>query len=223
MLASASLIGLTWKRMESGSGFTLVEVLVALALLGLISVILFSSFKFGVRAWEAGNARVDQIDQVEVVQTLVRDELNEASQLSLPSGAPGSEFIFAGSADELRFGGSLPAHLGMGGAYVLVLSSTGAGRDRSLTLRWRVYRPDMLIDDEGWSDPVALLAGIEDIHIEYFGAAEDEERSTWRDFWKDQERLPELIRLRVIFPHADPRWWPELLVAPKVQRMGVAQ
>lgn len=223
MQARASLTWPTWTRVRDSAGFTLVEVLVAMVLLGLISLTLFSSFRFGVRAWEAGTARVEQLGELEVVQNLIRNELTEAVQLPVDSGALVPESTFVGAPGELRFSGPLPVHLGMGGTHVFTLSSTGTGRDRGLTLRWQLYRPDMLIDGEGWSDPVVLIAGISDLELAYFGAEKDDELPTWRDSWKDQETLPELIRLRVKFEHADPRWWPDLVVAPQVAQAGDAQ
>lgn len=223
MRANALFVGSTGRRSHESDGFTLVEVLVALVLLGLISMILFSSFQFGVRAWEAGSARVVQVDQVDVVQTLLRNELSEASQLPVKPGVSAFESTFAGSPGELRFSGPMSVSLGLGGTHVFVLSTAGTGRDRSLVVRWQLYRPDMSLDDDKWSDPVVLMSGVTDLELTYFGATEEDERPTWRDSWKEKDALPELIRLRVFFRHADPRWWPDLIVAPMILETGVVQ
>ncbi len=47
------------KRLLKKSGFTLVEVLIALSLLGLLTVMLFTSFNAVVRAWETGRSTID--------------------------------------------------------------------------------------------------------------------------------------------------------------------
>jgi general secretion pathway protein J len=38
----------------------------------------------------------------------------------------------------------------------------------------------------------------------------------WIDSWIATRRPPGLVRLRVFFPPADPRVWPELIVAPRI-------
>ena len=68
-------------RSRSTAGFTLVELLVAMTLIGLISVALFGGLRFGARAWEAGNERAESFSQLEVVQSLLRRELNLADSL----------------------------------------------------------------------------------------------------------------------------------------------
>ena len=45
-------------------GFTLAEMLVALALFALLATLLFSNVRFGVQAWAIGSARTEQIDQI---------------------------------------------------------------------------------------------------------------------------------------------------------------
>ena len=193
------------------------EVLVALALLGLLSVVLFSSFRLGVRAWETGSASAAQLSEVEVVQNLLRTRLREARQLSV-GPEERAEFTFAGSSEELRFSAPMPAHLGMGGHHVIVLSTDGSGAHRHLVLRWRVYRPDMSFTDDGWSQPLLLLDGITRLSIDYFGRSGDEERTAWRETWDREETLPDLVRVRVAFGAADRRRWPELIVAPMVRQ-----
>lgn len=208
---------------NNSPGFTLVEVLVALVLLGLISVVLFSSFKLGVRAWEVGSVRAGQPSEVEVVQNLLRNQLREARQLPLGPGEPRVDFTFAGSSEELRFSAPMPAHLGMGGYHVAVVSTDGAGMYRNLILRWHTYRPDMSLTDDRWSEPLVLLDGIAGIEIEYFGRGEEEERAVWHETWDHEETLPDLVRLRLSFAATDDRRWPELLVAPRIRHIEEAQ
>ncbi|MDH3594369.1 MAG: prepilin-type N-terminal cleavage/methylation domain-containing protein, partial [Rhodospirillales bacterium] len=72
-------------RPRSG-GFTLVELLVALTLLGLIFVALFGGLRFGTRTWETGNQRSEAFAEVEVMQSLLRRQLAQAVTLRTPKG-----------------------------------------------------------------------------------------------------------------------------------------
>jgi prepilin-type N-terminal cleavage/methylation domain-containing protein len=46
------------------AGFTLVELLVAIALLGILNIALFGSLRFGVSAWGRGTARADAAAEI---------------------------------------------------------------------------------------------------------------------------------------------------------------
>src|SRR5262245_56778931 len=73
-------------RATRQAGFSLVEVLVALVLLGLLSMALFSSVRFGVTAWQRGGERSDQIHTSMLVQDLLRRLIGQAYPLLLADG-----------------------------------------------------------------------------------------------------------------------------------------
>ena len=71
---------------SAGAGFTLIELLIALALFGLISVVLFGGLRFGTRAWEAGNAHAERLEEVQAVQALLRRHIAQAVALEATGG-----------------------------------------------------------------------------------------------------------------------------------------
>lgn len=85
---------------RSIGGFTLVELPVAMTLLGLIFVALFGGLRFGTRTWEVGNERSEAFAEVEVVQSLLRRQLAQAVMLRVPKG---HEPVFLGEEDRLGF------------------------------------------------------------------------------------------------------------------------
>ena len=201
-------------------GFTLVELLVAMTLIGLIFVALFGGLRFGARTWEAGNARSEVSAQIEVTQSLIRRQLAQA--IVLPGFRRG-DFSFDGEAERLSFTAPGPSQIGLGGIYLFELFTENSEQDQRLVLRWRLHRPELdpesPLEDEERKTRV-LLDGLEALRIEYFGDPEDSEDPQWLESWNGFDVLPELISVRLDLPRDDARHWPVLLVAPKVRSGG---
>lgn len=84
------------------SGFTLVEVLVALALISLLAAALYQGLRLGNRAWSALSARAAAVDEIGVAHRLVRQVIDQAYPLPAPT-AQGFQVDFRGQAKGLLF------------------------------------------------------------------------------------------------------------------------
>ena len=67
----------------------------------------------------------------------------------------------------------------------------------------------------GEQDTRLLLEDIESFEVAYFGILGTEDEPRWAERWDEESRLPLLVTLRVTYPEEDPRYWPELQVAPR--------
>lgn len=193
-------------------GFTLVELLVGLTLMGLLSVILFGGLRFGVRAWEAGGRHIDEVNRIEVVQSLLRRQL---SQIRLPPRADnaGTVTSLLGQPDNLVFIAPLPVHRGIGGSHLFRLSGSERDGLSDLTLAWRLYRPELVAGDSSiFEQGTTLLEDIAGIELSYFGAPDPEQAPQWWETWDGIDGAPQLVRVRVEFPPGDSRRWPDLIV-----------
>ena len=208
---------------RAGAGFTLVELLVALTLLGLLSVVLFGGLRFGTRAWEAGNARVERLAEVQAVQGVLRRRIAQAvlpEDAGAKSAFSDGPAAFSGAEDSLRFVALVPSRFGVGGFYLFELSVVDDGDGARLELAWRLFRPDQPGDLDqpapGLGGRRVLIEGIEAAKFGYYGAARAGAEAEWRERWDGAGGLPALIALEVAFPAGDPRSWPELVVAPRM-------
>ena len=63
------------RKFSISSGFTLLELLISLTIMGLIVVVVFGAFRIGVRAWEKGEKDVETHQRQRVVLNLIKRQL----------------------------------------------------------------------------------------------------------------------------------------------------
>jgi general secretion pathway protein J len=189
------------------NGFTLLELLVVVVVFGLLLVTLTQGFHFGLLAWrtEARAANTDA-DLSEVDLTL--RHLVEAMD---PGRQEAAQPTMLGGHNEMTFVTELPA---AGGtlpprpAEVTLLVDA----QHRLILRWRPYLhadylrpPPPPVDTE-------LLRGVSRMELAFW-----QRSGGWTATWQTPE-LPTMIRIHLQFVDGDPRHWPDLVMAPRLDR-----
>jgi general secretion pathway protein J len=198
---------------RTNGGFTLVELLVAMTLLGLIFVALFGGLRFGARTWEAGNERSEAVAEVEIMQSLLRRQLAQAIMLS---GGKGGEAVFEGEEDRLGFAAPGPSQTGVSGLHLFELFTEPSDGHQRLVLRWQLRRPDLKYPLDGeTSKRRVLFENIEGLRLAYFGDPEKKKDVQWNDGWSGLDALPKLVSVHVVLPSGDGRYWPDLIVSPR--------
>ena len=190
-----------------GRGFTLIEVVIALALVAVILAGLVSALvSFGKTA-----ARIEErtlaSDDVRLVYAFLQQSLSAAAPrvwVRPQDMAPMS--WFQGSDSELEWLGLMPARQGVGGLYHLRLGvergSRGPGR---LVLSYLPYVGDDPPPDWSQAESHLLLDGVTNFALAYRALDEDE----WRDEWRDSQVLPARVRMALAIRGQD---WPQLVV-----------
>ncbi len=202
-------------------GFTLLEMLIAMTLLGLVMTMVFGGLRLGTRAWEASDISATNLARLEAVHGFLRRSL-AASATVIASDDKGKRLIlFDGDGQRLEFATLLPPYLGIGGFHRLTLTVSGEGKDRRLALKSRLYQGMGVGTDGGTAkagdgEETILMEGIAGIELAYFGALEGNSDPGWHRDWRQAAALPELIRLRLRFAPDDRRHWPELIVKPQL-------
>ncbi len=171
-----------WTRQ---TGFTLIEVMIAMTLLALMMAILYGAFFLGHRAAEKARARFDKSQTLrsvgEYLGTLIRSTYPYRS-----SG--GGSVPFSGEKEQLSFVSAVSMGVEGRGVAKISLSWSGAGGDVTLVEETPVWA-------EGSGSSVTLWKGAEELTLEYLDSQEEEER--WVTEWDGETKrsLPRAVRV----------------------------
>ena len=96
-----------------------------------------------------------------------------------------------------------------------VVSHTPLRKLRQASGESHRFAPRLARFDEANTD--VLLDNVVALEFSYYGARDRGADAEWTDRWDDKQRLPLLVRVKIVFPESDRRVWPELIVALKIQ------
>jgi len=193
------------------SGFTLLEILVALVVLGFLMVGLTQGVRAGLTMWGAQTRRVGETADLDAGARVLRRLL---SGISLPSaggslGASSTE-KFEALPESLTFVGDLPTGFGTTRRADITLDL----HEGRLVLRWTPRRHELSIAPPPEPIETELIRGVERFDLAYWGSPSPGEPAGWQSRW-DRRDIPELIRVRLGFATGDRRRWPDLIAAPQ--------
>jgi general secretion pathway protein J len=197
-------------------GFTLLELIVALVLLGLLSAVLFGSVRLAGQSTERGEAAAEGAANMRLAQEFLRTNLEAQHPLRMRKMLDWP-LLFTGTRDELRYASNLPARVATGGIWYYRLTVLANDARSPLVLERTI--PDLTADalPEFTNPERSVLADdIASLRIGYFGRDPDAAPAvepTWHDEWNDTQRLPIMIRLDVTPKRGSP--WPTLYVTPR--------
>ena len=200
------------KRCSLGqqSGFTLLELLVALVVLGFLMVGLTQGVRTGLAMWGAQTRRLGETAELDAGARALRMLLSDiytpqTSNVGTGAATPN----FEASSDKLTFVGDIPTGFGTTRRANITLELV----QERLVLLWTPHRHELTTAPEPEPKPseTELIRGVERLEFAYWGAASPDQPAGWQG---QSGSHPELIRVRLTFPKGDRRRWPDLIVAP---------
>ncbi|CAN5495318.1 N/A [soil metagenome] len=199
---------------RKAGGFTLMELLIAITLLGFILVLLFGGMRLGARIWDAGELRSENNTHLSLVQSFVRRELSQIHPYRWKK-KPTPEYAFVGESGKLNFVAPVVAQLGPGGLHLVRLEVVKDKDSGQLVMIKQVPEADSAdFSALDGAEKIVLAEKAESVSFSYFGADSKDAEPQWTDKWDNGKRMPFLIRMRVKFSNG--REWPDLVVSPMI-------
>jgi prepilin-type N-terminal cleavage/methylation domain-containing protein len=178
---------------KARAGFTLIEILAALALVSSIVVGASALLHHVVRYYDHGTRGVDEAERFALaMERLSRD----FSAARFVAATPKGPIAFDGEREKIVFvsGSAVGARAMI--EEVLTFSTEPAGEGTTALMRRRAAWPGSRagLYRETARDPVALLRGRYEISFSY-ARLDANGGLSWSDKWKDRDELPRLVRL----------------------------
>jgi general secretion pathway protein J len=213
--ASKSFLLLFFKKEELASlradgGFTLLEIIIAVVVMGFILAGLSQATRFGITAWNTQERLALRVDQMERVDRVLREVIGQAAPPLAADDKP-----FAGQEHRLVLTTRLPEQPQtdpVRRAQVAI----GVDGNHRLLLRWTPHANAVALKKLPPPEEFVLADGVDHIDLSYRQSLTD--GGKWLRVWEDSA-LPALVTLHIVFqdPH---RSWPVLQVATMLDTNG---
>ena len=187
---------------KASKGFTLLELMIALAIVGLIVVIIFGSLRIGVRAWEKGEKDVASRQRERIVLDLIKRQL--ASICLQPVMSEGQQpFFLKGDNKAMEYVSQIPIVPGneFGMVYVkyVVQQEKGDDRERLMFFEKNIALFDKKTDLDNLDEDafLELFPAVQGIGFEYIKAQTGQETSEWQEAWdpETEKGFPRAVRI----------------------------
>jgi len=205
------------RRAIAQRGFTLVEVLVAMAIFALLVSVLYSSLGSVTRAYDAAEKAVDEGARLRIGAEFLSRLVETAYPVAL---ADGRRWVvqFDGDEESLRLMVDMPGYVGSSGVHEVRLDVREEDGESAL---WFAWRP-MMVDEDGekiageFQDRM-LVPGVAGMAVRYFGAEDPEQDPRWSEQWSGMPALPVLVELSLEDEDETP--WPVLVLRPRANTL----
>jgi general secretion pathway protein J len=192
------------RRHGPSAGFTLLEILVALVVLGFLMAGLSQGVRFGLQAWDVQTRKLAVGSDMDAIDRALRRLIEQADP-----GEQGQESPFNGGAHTLGMVTRLPASA-TGGPTPDAKVGIGVDGGHRLVLRSAPQPNAELLGAAPRGSETVLLENVDHISFAYWKGGP---KSGWSTTWSDPD-LPGLVRISIGFRAGDRRHWPDLLATP---------
>lgn len=186
-------------------GFTLLELLISLAIFGLLLAALGQGTRFGLAAHDAQARQIEADDDLDAVDRTLRHLVGTMDPGLTADLTP----HFIANDRSMGFTATLPEMAGYPATQADVVVAVDAAH--RLVLRWAPHYP-VLLGPPPLPRVTPLLDGVDHIDLSYWTPGP---HGVWVDRWAANV-LPELVRLRIVFAEHDRRHWPDIIAATAV-------
>ena len=172
-------------------GFTLLELIISITLLGIIVLITAGAMRLGFRSVDTGEKRIESLERIRASLNIIDSQIQSAIPLTYDENGI-KKYFFKGDRESLQFSTNYSIWGGQKG-YVIVTYRVES-RDQGKQV---LYASENIVGIEDKRD-AKLFDAFDKIYFEYFYKDPTEEQGKWIEQWTDDTTIPEKVRLHII-------------------------
>jgi general secretion pathway protein J len=172
-------------------GFTLLELIISITILGIIVVIISSAMNVGFRSMNQGEKKMESLERMRASMKIIDSQIQSSIPITFLTKG-NLTYYFSGQKETLRFASNFSLWSENRG-YVVVTYRVVSDENRKKTL----YADENIIGVKNKRE-VKLLEGFDEIYFEYFykDLIKKDAEGMWIEEWKAYY-IPEKIRLHL--------------------------
>lgn len=208
------------KMFINKKGFTLLEVIVAVAILAFMMILVWAVTSQSIRSKDRGEGKAQMYQQVRLAMDKITNDLSMAFLIDGPSlqgearGGPAVKAAFKGEeqseSSSLNFAAFSHMRLFRNShesdqseiGYFLAPATEDEGGEGEVLMR----RESSVIDDKPEEGGItqALAEGVKKFQLEYYDYEKEEWSKTWDSEGRvNQGKLPQAVKIKLVFPSPD--------------------
>jgi len=204
------------------SGFTLVELLLAVTLMSILLSLTYTGLRAAARSSERGEIMLAAGGEMRASHQFIRRQLNQMLPLTfaVTDDADALRMVFVGDAKHIQYVAPMPGYLGSGGPQVQFLELASNNEGNVLQFSHALlqgFEEEHLFE----RDPVILLENVESAGFEFLGLDEEGEVTDWVSNWDQPEILPLAVRLNLELSGELQMQWPELVAGVRIDESAL--
>jgi general secretion pathway protein J len=194
-------------------GFTLIEVLIALTLLSIMIVLLFTSLKICADSWEKGENKITAVNEIAVVYKFFQDHVATAKPLFNTTATGEKNFSFQGNSKSMQFVSAFPASAGKMGLQLFSVTLLEEDNDQFINVALVPFI-NLAEDEKPSKEEVTLIKHVSEFNLSYFGSEDEMTEGVWSKEWLNKTILPNLVKINILLTNG--YFWPEMIFDIKV-------
>ena len=181
------------KRVSGQQGFTLLELMISIVLMGMVVLITAGALRLGFRSAESGQRKIESIERFRTSLNIIESQIQSAFVIKKIGTEADMDFAqVKGDRNSLEFRSFYSMWGGTRGP-VLVKYSVKEGDMGGRNLY--VNESPIVIPDV--TKEVRLIENANDIFFEYYTKGPTDEKGSWANDWTDKDNIPGKIRLTI--------------------------
>ncbi|HXX81117.1 MAG TPA: prepilin-type N-terminal cleavage/methylation domain-containing protein [Thermodesulfovibrionales bacterium] len=178
-------------HLSSGKGFTLLELMISITLIGIITLIVAGAMRLGYRSVDAGEGKIESLERMRVSLTLINCQIQ--SEIPLTIDEDGSrKYYFKGEKGILLFPSNFSLWGGQTGYVVVTYSVIPDARGKQT-----LWISESTVG-VGNKNEARLFESLDEISFQYFYKGPTDEQGSWVEQWTDDTDIPEKVKVHLM-------------------------